>query len=198
MAGAAAAAVIVNLLLNYFVPQAKIILFLREHKRWIVSQYKQSILIGNFQSFKKFINNGENEVNSEDRFINGILPKIKIRNIQFKEMNILKETPAETYDLIVSNPPYIPLLELEELDQNIKEFESNIALTDQSDGLIFYQRIVSIAPKILRPNGHLVLEVGKGEHPKKVYNLFSSDIFGHPKLIKDYNGDDRVLIVQSF
>jgi release factor glutamine methyltransferase len=84
------------------------------------------------------------------------------------------------------------------LDQNIKEFESKIALTDQSDGLIFYQRIVSIAPKILRPNGHLVLEVGKGEHPKKVYNLFSSDIFGHPKLIKDYNGDDRVLIVQSF
>ena len=121
-----------------------------------------------------------------------------LRNIQFKEMNILKETPAETYDLIVSNPPYIPLLELEELDQNIKEFEPNIALTDQSDGLTFYQRIVSIAPKILRPNGHLVLEVGKGEHPKKVYNLFSSDIFGHPKLIKDYNGDDRVLIVQSF
>jgi len=121
-----------------------------------------------------------------------------LKNIQFKNINILKETPTETYDLIVSNPPYIPLLELEELDQNVKDFEPHIALTDQSDGLTFYQRIASIAPKILRPNGYLVLEVGKGEHPKKVHNIFSSDIFGHPKLKKDYNGDDRVLIVQSF
>ena len=72
-------------LLNYFIPQAKIILFIREHKRWIVSQYKQSILIGNFQSFKKFINNGENEISCEDTYRNGILPKITIRNIQFKE-----------------------------------------------------------------------------------------------------------------
>ena len=120
-----------------------------------------------------------------------------LRNIQFKEMNILKETPTETYDLIVSNPPYIPMLELEKLNQNVKDFEPHRALTDQSDGLTFYQRFSSVASKILRPNGNFVLEVGRGEHPKKVQKLFTAKIFGHSKLIKDYNGDDRVIIIPS-
>ena len=121
----------------------------------------------------------------------------RLNNIQFIEMNILKETPTESYDLIVSNPPYIPMLELEKLNQNVKDFEPHKSLTDQSDGLTFYQRFSSIASKILRPNGHFVLEVGRGDHPKKVQKLFTSKIFGHSKLIKDYNGDDRVIIIPS-
>ena len=120
-----------------------------------------------------------------------------LNNVQFMEMNILKETPTDTYDLIVSNPPYIPMFELEKLNQNVKDFEPHRALTDQSDGLTFYQRFSSIASKTLRPNGHFVLEVGKGDHPKKVQKLFPSKIFGHSELIKDYNGDDRVIIIPS-
>ena len=121
----------------------------------------------------------------------------RLNNIQFIEMNILKETPTESYDLIVSNPPYIPMLELEKLNQNVKDFEPHRALTDQSDGLTFYQWFSSLSSKILKPNGHFVIEVGRGEHPKKVQKLFTSEIFGHSKLIKDYNGDDRVIIIPS-
>jgi len=121
----------------------------------------------------------------------------KINNIIFKQMDIQKEIPKESYNLIVSNPPYIPLNKISDLEKNIKDFEPHIALTDGADGLTFYHRLASVASKILHSNGYLIMEVGQGEHPQKALKLFKNNAFASNKLIQDYNGDDRVLWVQS-
>ena len=121
----------------------------------------------------------------------------KINNIIFKQMDIQKEIPKESYNLIVSNPPYIPLNEISDLEKNIKDFEPRIALTDGADGLIFYHRLASVASKILHSNGYLIMEVGQDNHPQKALKLFKNNAFASNKLIQDYNGDDRVLKVQS-
>ena len=121
----------------------------------------------------------------------------KINNIIFKQMDIQKEIPKESYNLIVSNPPYIPLNEISDLEKNIKDFEPRIALTDGADGLTFYHRLASVASKILHSNGYLIMEVGQGNHPQKALKLFKNNAFASNKLIQDYNGDDRVLKVQS-
>ncbi len=112
-------------------------------------------------------------------------------------MDIQKEIPKESYNLIVSNPPYIPLNEISDLEKNIKDFEPHIALTDGADGLTFYHRLASVASKILHSNGYLIMEVGQGNHPQKALKLFKNNAFASNKLIQDYNGDDRVLKVQS-
>ena len=121
----------------------------------------------------------------------------KINNIIFKQMDIQKEIPKESYNLIVSNPPYIPLNEMSDLEKKIKDFEPHIALTDGADGLTFYHRLASVASKILHSNGYLIMEVGQGEHPQKALKLFKNNAFASNKLIQDYNGDHRVLWVQS-
>ena len=121
----------------------------------------------------------------------------KINNIIFKQMDIQKEIPKESYNLIVSNPPYIPLNQMSDLEKKIKDFEPHIALTDGADGLTFYHRLASVASKILHSNGYLIMEVGQGDHPQKALKLFKNNAFASNKLIQDYNGDDRVLWVQS-
>ncbi len=98
----------------------------------------------------------------------------KINNIIFKQMDIQKEIPKESYNLIVSNPPYIPLNEISDLEKNIKDFEPHIALTDGTNGLTFYHRLASVASRILHSNGYLIMEVGQGNHPKKALKLFKN------------------------
>ena len=76
-------------LLHYFVPSAKIILFFREHKSWIISNYRQSIQQGNFQSFEDFIYFGDKAVNSMNSYECGILPKLNIKDISYKKLFLI-------------------------------------------------------------------------------------------------------------
>ena len=117
----------------------------------------------------------------------------KIYNIDFKHLDILKEIPHGEYDVIISNPPYIGLHELNNLMSDVKDFEPLIALTDNKDGLSFYSRISSIAPMLLRKNGFVILEVGFGEHPNQAYEIFKKNGYKNINLIKDFNNDKRVL-----
>jgi release factor glutamine methyltransferase len=118
---------------------------------------------------------------------------LKIKNVKFLLMDIFEERIDEKYDILISNPPYIPQQEIESLMQDVKEFEPLSALTDYADGLTFYHKISEISPTIVNPNSWLYLEVGLGKHPKTAMKLFSNEKFKNVELIKDYNGDDRVL-----
>ena len=117
----------------------------------------------------------------------------KIYNIDFKHLDILNEIPYGEYDVIISNPPYIGLHELNNLMSDVKDFEPLIALTDNKDGLSFYSRISSIAPMLLRKNGFVILEVGLGDHPNQAYEIFKKNGYKNINLIKDFNNDKRVL-----
>ena len=121
---------------------------------------------------------------------------LEVTEYSFIEMNILKSTPNGMFDLLISNPPYISKKEIPELMKDVIGFEPESALTDYSDGLTFYKRFSEIAPKIVHNNSLLILEVGLKEHPQKVYDIFFDQGYTSIELIKDYNGDDRVMVVQ--
>ena len=92
------------------------------------------------------------------------------------------------YDIIVSNPPYIPSKDIENLQTEVKDHEPMLALDGGEDGLDFYRRIAADAPKYLGRGGMLIMEVGIGE-AEKVVKLFKSSAYS--MIIKDFNGVDR-------
>ena len=85
---------------------------------------------------------------------------------------------------------------MKHLSKEIKNFEPHIALTDFRDGLIFYHRLAELGRKIVKVNGWIILEVGLGNHPNEVLSIFKDSNYRNAKLVKDFNGDNRVLIAQ--
>lgn len=95
------------------------------------------------------------------------------------------------FDVIVSNPPYIPTKEIDALDEEVKHYDPIIALDGGESGLNFYERIIEQAPKKLNKNGKIFFEVGKGQaiFVKKLLQKNFKDI----RIVKDYNKIDRVV-----
>ena len=120
----------------------------------------------------------------------------KTNNVKFLNLDFLKEIPSERFDIIVSNPPYIPLEEMKNIMIDVKEYEPKIALTDFNDGLVFYDRFADLGSKLLKKEGWMVLEVGIDDHPEKVAKLFKSKGYSNIELVSDYNKDKRVLTVK--
>ena len=108
--------------------------------------------------------------------------------------NALEEAPAflGKFDLIVSNPPYISSRDMLELPHSVAGFEPRMALHGGEDGLKFYRRITSIAPKLLTNSGMLVFEIGY-DQGKEVSTLMEEN-FKNISVIKDLCGNDRVVI----
>lgn len=96
------------------------------------------------------------------------------------------------FDIIVSNPPYIPTKEIEKLDKNVRECDPVLALDGGEDGLDFYREIISKAPDRLNNGGLLFFEVGKGQ-AQDVKKFLKGNGFEEIKIIKDYNKIERVI-----
>ncbi len=118
----------------------------------------------------------------------------KINNVEVDAINIdiLKEIPKGTFDVIVSNPPYIRTDVIDNLQTEVKDFEPSLALDGGEDGLMFYRRITEIAPEILAKDGILAYEIGY-DQGEAVKELMSSH-FSNVKIIKDLCDNDRVVI----
>lgn len=98
----------------------------------------------------------------------------------------------EKFDVIVSNPPYIPKSEKSSIQKEVT-FEPEIALyTNDESGLEFYRKIVQDAPKYLNENGYLIFELGIGESDN-VAKLMTDAGFTSIDIIKDLAGIDRVI-----
>ena len=74
-------------------------------------------------------------------------------------------TPGTKFDLIVSNPPYIPPSEIEQLDVGVRDYEPRLALDGGPDGLAFYRRIADEAGRWLKPGGSVMVEIGWTQEP---------------------------------
>jgi release factor-specific protein-(glutamine-N5) methyltransferase len=92
------------------------------------------------------------------------------------------------YDIIVSNPPYIPSAEIPTLQKEVKDYEPHLALDGGEDGLDYYRRIAKDAPKCLARGGIVILEVGDGQ-AADVARLFKHAEY--TMVIKDFAGKDR-------
>jgi release factor glutamine methyltransferase len=103
------------------------------------------------------------------------------------------EPLPETFDLIVSNPPYIRTGELSMLAPEIREWEPTIALDGGVDGIDSYRRIIGEGQRHLTTGGFIVLEIG-ADMASAVADLFSrSGCYGPASVYQDYAGKDRVI-----
>jgi release factor glutamine methyltransferase len=76
--------------------------------------------------------------------------------------DLMEAIAASSMDLIVSNPPYVPLAQREGLQREVRDWEPHVALFSGETGFEIYRRIVAAAPRVLRPGGWLVMELGFG------------------------------------
>ncbi|MBE5751527.1 MAG: peptide chain release factor N(5)-glutamine methyltransferase [Clostridiales bacterium] len=98
------------------------------------------------------------------------------------------------FDLIISNPPYIPSADIETLQTEVKDYEPRLALDGGADGLDIYRRIAAEAAKYLNRGGMLMMEVGEGE-AEKVVRLFKNSAYS--MIVKDFNGVDRYVKIMT-
>ncbi len=98
-----------------------------------------------------------------------------------------------TFDVIVSNPPYIPSDEIPSLDRSVKDYEPIWALDGGPDGYRFYKAIIKYWKSILRPEGYIVFEVGEGQADEVCQMLLSAGFAG-AYTRKDTLGIDRAVI----
>lgn len=98
---------------------------------------------------------------------------------------------GERFDAILSNPPYIPAADLQDLAPEL-DAEPRAALDGGEDGLLFYRRILETAPAHLNEDGLLLLEIGY-DQAASVTALATDAGFGNVRVIKDLGGNDRVV-----
>ena len=109
------------------------------------------------------------------------------------ERSDLFDSITETFDVIVSNPPYIPTEEVHSLMPEVVEFEPFQALDGKEDGLYFYRKIIAEAKYYLNPDGKLLFEIGH-DQGVAVSELMTAAGFSDVRVVKDLARNDRVVI----
>ena len=101
------------------------------------------------------------------------------------------------FDIIISNPPYIPTAEISHLEPEIYQFEPKGALDGGQDGLTCLTKIIEQAPIFLKPGGYLLLEIGYNQKEALNKIIKKRDAYHDPVIIKDYSGLDRVIQIKK-
>jgi release factor glutamine methyltransferase len=101
-----------------------------------------------------------------------------------------------TFDLIVSNPPYVPSGEIEALAPEVRDHDPRLALDGGADGLDFYRRLAAEASNHLRPAGRMLLESGDGQS-EQIRRLFVQHKWVVESVEADYTGRPRILTLRS-
>jgi len=113
--------------------------------------------------------------------------------IEFIQSDLFSSLSGRRFDMIISNPPYIPTPELKGLAREIS-FEPVLALDGGQDGLDYYRRIVSQAHRYLKRRGFLIMEIGFGQAGQIENMLKKSGKFEIIEIISDYNNIERVMV----
>ena len=101
--------------------------------------------------------------------------------------------PQARFDLIISNPPYVPLAEIETLQPEVRDFDPRTALDGGADGLDFYRRFAKQAGAFLKPNGKIMVEFGDGQ-AAAIRNIFENEKWIVEAVKDDYSQRARILI----
>ena len=116
--------------------------------------------------------------------------------IFFAEGDLFEATAGERFDLIVSNPPYIPSGEIRNLQKEVRDHDPLLALDGGADGLDLYRRIVREAPAHLLPGGAMFLEIGFDQGAAVSALIREVDGLGEPEVFRDLAGLDRIVFVR--
>lgn len=117
--------------------------------------------------------------------------------IHLLEADLLTLASLEgTFDLIISNPPYVRKCERATMAENVLKYEPSLALfVPDAQPLLFYEQIVRLALKHLRKGGYLLLEINQ-YLSQETFELLCDNGFASVRLLKDLPGNDRMLIAQ--
>ena len=110
---------------------------------------------------------------------------------RFAACDLMSAVAPQSMDLIVSNPPYVPLRHAEGLQREVRDWEPGVALFGGVDGFDFYDRIAAAAPRVLRRGGWLIMELGFATH-EHVAGLFRNG-WEDVELAPDLAGIPRVI-----
>lgn len=116
----------------------------------------------------------------------------KVKFLHSDLLNTLIQTEQQV-DIIVSNPPYIPLNQKELLDHNVVGFEPHMALFAEEDGLYFYRKIIEQAKKVLKSKGMIAFEVGIDQAEQVAIIIKEHFPNAQCKIKKDLQGIDRMV-----
>lgn len=113
--------------------------------------------------------------------------------IEFLRGSLFEPVPGRRFDLIVSNPPYIPTADIVTLDQEVRDYDPRSALDGGGDGLDIYRSLIPAAVEHLNPRGLLLVEIGIGQ-TKDIVQLFQHTCsFCEPFIALDPGGIERVV-----
>ena len=115
--------------------------------------------------------------------------------INFINSDMFENIHIKDFDIIVSNPPYIESKVIQSLSKEVQN-EPKLALDGGEDGLKFYRCILENAKDYLRKNGAIFLEIGYDQKEKIEEILKSYKIYKETKCIKDFGGNNRVIIIK--
>lgn len=116
------------------------------------------------------------------------------QSVSFSNVDVLKSYPAdEKFDIIVSNPPYIPEKEKNEMERNVLDYEPHTALfVPDENPLLFYERIADIALDALNVKGKLYFEINRTKG-KEIVTMLEDRGFIEIRLFQDLSNNDRMI-----
>ena len=144
------------------------------------------------QNCTNLTNNQNKQNNSAKRKISEA-SKLSQAGVTFRHSDMFSAFPeTEPFDVIVSNPPYIPSAVIEELEPEVRDHEPRGALDGTADGLYFYRILAEECAKHLTPGGHVYFEIGY-DQGMAVKELLDNHGFKDTRVIQDLAGKDRVV-----
>ena len=144
------------------------------------------------QNCTNLTNNQNKQDNSEDRMVSEVRT-VPQTGVIFRRSDMFSAFPeTERFNVIVSNPPYIPSAVIEELEPEVRDHEPRGALDGTADGLYFYRILAEECAKHLTPGGHVYFEIGY-DQGMAVKELLDNHGFKDTRVIQDLAGKDRVV-----
>lgn len=113
--------------------------------------------------------------------------------VQFLEADLLKPFEDGVADIVVSNPPYVPLSGRALLQREVRDWEPSLALYGGPDGIAVYERLIPEAKRVLKPGGALAMEIGFGQ--SEAVSALARE-WRNVQLLPDLAGIPRVLMCE--
>ncbi len=144
------------------------------------------------QNCTNLTNNQNKQDNSGERMVSEVCT-VSQTGVTFRRSDMFSAFPeTERFNVIVSNPPYIPSAVIEELEPEVRDHEPRGALDGTADGLYFYRILAEECAKHLTPGGHVYFEIGY-DQGMAVKELLDNHGFKDTRVIQDLTGKDRVV-----
>jgi release factor glutamine methyltransferase len=114
--------------------------------------------------------------------------------IDFRQGDLLAPVAGlPPFDAIISNPPYIPTAAIEHLDRGVRDYEPRMAVDGGPSGVDVVARLIEQSVPLLKPGGHLILEIGTGQEQPVRSLIEAQDLFKLAPTVRDHAGHPRVI-----